>query len=97
MNYNFEWDPDKATINLKKHKISFEKASEIFTDPFALSIFDDIHSINEDRFITIGKTKLENIIVVVHTFLEIDNDQIRIRIISARRATKNEIKQYQGV
>ena len=96
MNYNFEWDPIKARKNYQKHKISFERASEIFLDPMALSIYDKEHSHSEDRWITIGKTKSEIISVVVHTFQEIQEDNIRIRIISARKATNNEKRQYQG-
>ena len=97
LNYNFEWDPNKADKNFKKHKIRFENAAEIFLDPFALSIFDDEHSIDEDRYITIGLVKNDNLIVVVHTFVEFERDQIRIRIISARKASKKEIKQYQDI
>ena len=96
LNYNFEWDPLKARKNYQKHKISFERASEIFLDPIALSIYDKEHSITEGRWITIGKTKSKIIIVVVHTFQEIQEDNIHIRLISARKATKNEKKQYQG-
>lgn len=96
MNYNFEWDPLKARENIQKHKVSFERAGEIFLDPLALSIYDKEHSISEDRWITIGKTKSESIIVVIHTFQEIQEDQFHIRIITARKATKYEKKQYQG-
>jgi uncharacterized DUF497 family protein len=96
LNYNFEWDPIKARKNYQKHKISFERASEIFLDPIALSIYDKEHSNTEDRWITIGKTKSEIIIVVIHTFQEIQENNIRIRIISARKATKHEKIQYQG-
>jgi uncharacterized protein len=92
--YNFEWDPTKAKSNFRKHKISFERASEIFLDPFMLSVFDETHSTNEDRWITLGKDRNNVTIVVVHTFREIDPDNSTIRIISARRATKREVKQY---
>ena len=97
MNYNFEWDPRKAHKNFQKHKISFSRATEIFLDPFALSIFDETHSNDEDRWITIGKTKNDILIVVIHTFKEIQHDQISIRIISARKATQKESKQYQDI
>jgi len=92
--YNFEWDPTKAKSNFRKHKISFERASEIFLDPFMLSVFDEAHSTNEDRWVTLGKDRNNLSIVVVHTFREIDTDNSTIRIISARRATKQEDKQY---
>ncbi len=94
MQYNFEWDPTKSKSNFRKHKISFERASEIFLDPFMLSIFDESHSANEDRWITLGKDRNNVSIVVVHTFREVDSDNSTIRIISARRATKQEDKQY---
>jgi len=92
--YNFEWDPTKAKTNFRKHRISFERASEIFLDPFMLSVFDEAHSTNEDRWLTVGKDRNDVTIVVVHTFREIDSDNSTIRIISARRATKQEDKQY---
>jgi uncharacterized protein len=92
--YNFEWDPTKAKSNLRKHKISFERASEIFLDPFILSIFDEGHSALEDRWISAGKDRSNVTIVVVHTFRDTDPDNSTIRIISARRATKQEDKQY---
>ena len=94
MQYNFEWDTTKAKSNFRKHKISFERASEIFLDPFMLSVFDETHSTNEDRWITLGKDRNNITIVVVHTFRETDSDNSTIRIISARRATKLEDKQY---
>lgn len=94
MQYNFEWDTAKAKSNFHRHKISFERASEIFLDPFMLSIFDEVHSRNEDRWITIGKDRTNISIVVVHTYREIDAEHSSMRIISARRATKREDKQY---
>lgn len=94
MKYNFEWDINKAKLNIKKHKISFERAAEVFLDPFAVSIFDDEHSLEEDRWITAGKNKSEVVVVLVHIFNQQDAQQCNIRIISARRATKREIKQY---
>jgi hypothetical protein len=92
--YNFEWDPIKARENLRKHKISFERGAEIVLDPLALSVYDEIHSRTEDRWITLGKDRNNVLLVVVHTFLEIDGDNCSIRIISARRATRHEAKQY---
>ncbi len=94
MQYNFEWNPIKSKSNFQKHKISFERATEIFLDPFMLSIFDKVHSKNEDRWITVGKDRNNVTIVAVHTFREINKENSVIRIISARRATKKEDKQY---
>jgi uncharacterized DUF497 family protein len=95
MNYNFEWDPNKAKSNISKHKISFEDATSVFRDENAISIFDEEHSDNEDRWITIGLDKLTRTLVVVHTFVTLNQDNCNVRIISARKATKNEIKFYQ--
>lgn len=96
MQYNFEWDPYKARHNLRKHKVSFERAAEIFLDPLAISIYDEEHSSDEDRWITIGKDQTNNVLVVIHTFHEENIDNCKVRVISARKATKKEIKQYEG-
>ena len=95
MRYNFEWDTTKAKQNIRKHKVSFQRAGTIFCDPHAISIFDDEHSQEEDRWITIGRDNGGILLVVSHSFGEIDVSSCRIRIISARKATKREIKQYE--
>ena len=95
MNYNFEWDIQKAKQNKRKHKVTFENASTIFRDPKTLSIYDSVHSEFEDRWITLGISSTGNLIVVSHTFNEIDKDNMLIRIISARKATKLESNQYE--
>jgi len=90
----FEWDTNKEKINVQKHGITFEQASYVFADPFALNKYDDEHSENEDRWILLGKSLNETILVVVHTFR--DNDGVEfVRIISARKATKREKQTYQ--
>jgi uncharacterized DUF497 family protein len=89
----FEWDKKKNKINLKKHKISFEIAVHVFSDLEAITIFDDEHSIYENRWITIGKIRNANIVVVVHTD-RLKNSHEYIRIISARRADKEETNFY---
>lgn len=96
MVYRFEWDRDKARRNAIKHKVSFERAAEIFKDQLALSIYDDEHSHQEDRWVTVGRDYSENILLVVHTFAQENDDISRIRIISARKATKKEVEQYKG-
>lgn len=96
MNYLFEWDTEKAKSNITKHKIKFELASSVFQDPRALTIFDDEHSSKEDRWITIGLASNSQLIVLVHTFLFIDDNNTKIRLISARKATKNETTLYKG-
>lgn len=94
MNYNFEWDPNKAKSNIVKHKISFEDAVSVFKDENAISIFDEEHSESEERWITIGLDIKTRTLVVVHTFIELSKNDCNIRIISARKATKNEQKYY---
>jgi uncharacterized protein len=94
--YRFEWDKKKATSNKTKHKVNFQEAATIFKDKNALSIYDDEHSHHEERWITLGLSSNGKLITVCHTFFETDNNTIMIRIISARKATKNEIEQYNG-
>ncbi len=96
MQYNFEWDPVKAKTNLKKHGVSFEEASEVFLDPLQLSLFDKEHSEQEERWITLGNTKSHKLRLVVHTCLTYYQDQVTVRIISARSATAHEQQQYEG-
>jgi uncharacterized DUF497 family protein len=93
--YYFEWNPNKAKVNKKKHGITFEQASTIFLDPRMISVFDTEHSEHEDRWATIGIDRNGVLLVVVHTFQQVDDNSCRIRIISARKATRKESKQYQ--
>jgi len=94
MNYNFEWDPNKAKSNLTKHKISFESSTSVFKDENAISIYDEKHSLEEDRWITIGIDFETRTLIVIHTFIIINQDNCNIRVISARKATKSEQKTY---
>ncbi|HHT9126499.1 MAG TPA: BrnT family toxin [Candidatus Brocadiia bacterium] len=94
MRYYFEWDHKKATENLKKHKVSFERATSIFLDSRAITIFDEEHSKGEDRWVTMGIDKRGALLVVIHTFQQKNNEEYKIRIISARKATTKETKQY---
>ena len=89
----FEWNEKKNQINIKKHGISFEEASYVFSDIDAISIIDEEHSDNELRWITIGKIINRGIIVVVHTE-RIKGEKEYIRIISARKGAKLEEKEY---
>ena len=90
---NFEWDKNKNEINKIKHKISFEEAKTVFYDDEALVIDDPEHSETEERFIILGMSFKANLLVVCHCYRE--NDEV-IRIISARKATNNERKWYEG-
>ena len=94
MNYNFEWDKYKARTNLSKHKISFENATSVFRDENAISISDEEHSDEEERWLTIGIDEVTRTLVVIHTYISIDDNNCNIRIISARKATKKEQQIY---
>lgn len=90
MNQQFEWDPDKAQINRKKHRVSFEEASTVFDDPLLITLLDVEHSLDEERYITIGLSKMNQLLLIAHT----DRER-KIRLISARKATKNEQRFYE--
>jgi len=90
----FEWDTNKEKINIQKHSVTFEQASYVFADKFALNMFDDEHSDEEDRWLILGKSLNEVLLLVVHTFRNVDGIEF-VRIISARKATKNEKEAYQ--
>lgn len=93
--YDFEWDAQKAKQNLRKHGVSFERAATVFLDPNALTIYDPEHSAGEDRWITLGLDKQGVMLVVAHTFREVDEETASVRIITSRKATKAERKQYE--
>lgn len=94
MIYNFEWDPIKAEANIKKHKVSFEESTTVLRDPNALTIFDPDHGETEDRWLTIGISNNGKLLVVCHTYRQLDSNTIAIRIVSSRKATKSESQQY---
>jgi uncharacterized DUF497 family protein len=90
MQQGFEWDPEKALVNKRKHRVSFEEAATVFGDPLSLTIADPIHSTDEDRFIILGQSDKGRLLVVVHVERE-----KRIRIISARVAMSKERRNYE--
>lgn len=94
--YHFEWDEEKARTNLSKHKVGFRLATGVFRDPLALSIYDDDHSEDEKRWVTLGRAENGQYLVVVHTYETIAAAEARIRIISARKADRQEIRDYEG-
>ena len=85
----YEWDSRKAAANLKKHQVAFTEAATVFLDPLALTYQDPDHSEGEQRYITLGESTRGPVILVAH----LDRDD-RIRIISARRATRKEAHEY---
>ena len=87
---HFKWNREKAKSNLRKHGINFDEATSIFLDDFSLTLFDEFHSTEEDRFMDIGRSSNGNILVVVYT--ERGSD---IRIISCRKAMSDERRSYE--
>jgi uncharacterized DUF497 family protein len=90
MNLEFEWEPDKATKNLRKHNVSFQEAATVFGDETGATVYDPDHSGAEDRFLTIGHSNRGRLLIVSHT----DRNN-RIRIISARTLKPSEQRQYE--
>ena len=86
----FEWDADKARNNLEKHGVSFAHASTVFGDSLSCTFFDPDHSEDEDRYLTIGTSRDDSLLIISHT----DRDG-RIRIISARKTTRPERRIYE--
>jgi hypothetical protein len=90
MDLQFEWDEAKAAANVRKHGVSFEEAITVFSDLNTITIFDVEHSETEDRFVDIGLSASGRILVIVYT-----EQGARIRIISCRKATPAERRQYE--
>ena len=93
----FEWSPAKAASNLRKHKVSFNLAATVFHDPYMRSVPDEGHSMFEQRWITMGCDQDGRLLVVSHTYSERGGDNISVRIISARQATRYEQRQFETV
>ena len=89
----FEWSPAKSRANAGKHGVSFDEAASIFYDEFARQFYDDEHSSEEDRFIMLGMSRQDRVLVVIHCERETGDV---IRIISARKATRREREFYEG-
>jgi len=85
----FEWDKNKAANNFEKHRVSFEEAATVFDDLMFITFIDEEHSVDEERYITLGLSNYGQLLMVAHT-----DREGRIRIISARKATKDEEKYY---
>ena len=91
----YDWDKKKVQINLTKHKVSFEEGETIFDDPLLITYPDELHSDKEDRLISIGISKNERILLVVHVEKLETTDYMLIRIVSCRKATLPERKRYE--
>jgi uncharacterized DUF497 family protein len=90
MRLDFEWDENKAKANLKKHGISFDEATTVFTDPSSVTVADPDHSMDEQRYVDIGSSDEGHVLVVVYV-----ERGASIRIISCRKATPSERRVYE--
>lgn len=95
MFFDFDWDANKARGNFQKHGVSFRLAATVFRDPLAITIFDGSHSDDEDRWVTLGHAENGHALVVIHTSEEVSDTELHIRIISARHAGREEIRDYE--
>ena len=87
----FEWDPDKEQSNVEKHQVDFAEAKTVFNDPLEATIPDPIHSLDEHRFLSLGRSETDRLVVVSYT----ERHGGRIRIINARLASRKERRQYE--
>ena len=86
----FEWDSEKARRNLRKHSVTFREGMMVFNDEFALTYSDDAHSRHEQRFLTLGLSDVGRVLVISHTMVG-----EKVRLISARKATRRERELYE--
>jgi hypothetical protein len=93
--YRFDWDPTKTARNAKDHGVTFEQAATVFLDARLLSQLDDEHGEHEERWISVGLDKAARLLVVSHTYRDVTPRRATIRIISARKATRSEIRTYE--
>ena len=87
----FEWDPEKAKLNLHKHKVSFDEATSVFSDPLSRTFDDPDHSVDERRFVIIGFSNKNRLLFISHT----DDEKVVRPIISVREATASERKYHE--
>ena len=93
--YELEWDPAKALLNRREHGITFDEAATVFLDVLALTVYDTLSSQGEERWLTLGCDAGGKLLAVAHTYHEMEPDRSRIRIISARKATRQERRSYE--
>jgi uncharacterized DUF497 family protein len=93
--YEFNWDPAKASLNQRNHGITFDQAATVFLDPLALTVHDAASSQDEERWFTLGCDASGKLLAVAHTYQETEPGRARVRIISARKATRRERRNYE--
>ena len=92
----FTWDPAKAASNVTKHGVAFAQGATVFADALALTVFDAVHSEFEERWFTLGMSSEGKLLAVSHTYTATGASSARVRMISARAATRNERRQYEN-
>ncbi len=90
------WDPLKAQSNIAKHGVTFVQAATVLIDPLALTLFDAAHSESEERWFTLGFSSEGKLLALSHTYQHTGPIHVRVRIISAREATRHERQQYEN-
>jgi len=95
--FQFEWDEVKAAANVRKHGVSFDHARTVFYDPLLLTVADLEHGENEERWFSIGRAASDSVLSVIYLWSETETGITKIRIISARKATVTEMRQYEDV
>ena len=96
MQFDIVWDDAKAQSNLLKHGVSFAQAATVILDPLALTVFDAEHSEAEERWFTLGQTSDGRLLAVAHTYQMLETNITRVRMVSAREATRLERQQYEN-
>jgi uncharacterized protein len=94
--YDFQWDPAKARTNARKHDVTFEQAATVFLDALALTVYDEENSHDEERWFTLGLDSKGVLVAVAHTYDITGPLNVRVRIISARKATNRERRCYEN-
>lgn len=90
------WDPVKAQANTTKHSVTFMQAATVLLDALALTVFDAAHSEFEERWFTLGMSSQGRLLAVLHTYQHTESINVRVRIVSAREATRRERQQYEN-
>jgi uncharacterized DUF497 family protein len=93
--YDFEWDPAKALSNAHKHDVTFDQAATVFLDALALTVYDEAGSQDEERWFTLGFDASGRLLAVAHTYRTTGPASARVRIISARKASRRERRSYE--
>ena len=93
--YDFQWDPAKALYNAGKHDVTSDQAATVFLDPLALAVYDEANSQDEERWFTLGFDASGRLLAVSHTYMITGPVSVRIRVISARKATRRERRSYE--